>query len=335
MVTYALRRLSWTALVLAIVLTAVFTLLFGIGDPAVATLGANAKREQIEDFRRAYGLDQPLPQQFLSYVGIAKCARPSAPGWDPDPDKRGRCGLLQGNLGESFSHNEPVADVLISRFPRTLLLGVMAMGFELLFGLVIGIVAAVRRNSWIDTGFMTLAFLGISAPSFLTGLLFLRYVAFQAGWFPVGGYGTSFADHLYHAVLPALTLAIIGAATYARIMRSEMIDVLGSDYIRTAKAKGASPLRVVLRHGVRTALLPIVTLMGLQLALLVSGAVITETIFAWPGMGRLAIESITNLDLFTVMGVVLFASLAVQLGNLIADLAVAALDPRVRLEAGR
>jgi peptide/nickel transport system permease protein len=155
-------------------------------------------------------------------------------------------------------------------------------------------------------------------------------VAFLGGWFPVGGYGVTFWEHVEHALLPAFTLAIVGAATYARIMRSEMIDNLGSDHMRTAKAKGLHPLRVVLTHGVRNALLPVVTLAGLSMPLLVSGAVITETIYAWPGMGKLAIEAINNLDLFTIMGVVLFASLMVQLGNLLADLAVAALDPRVR-----
>jgi peptide/nickel transport system permease protein len=327
MTVFLARRLGFTAFVLVVVLTLVFNLLFGIGDPAVATLGPNAKREQIEDFRKRYGLDRPLLEQFTGYVGLTRCIRPASPAYD---EGRGHCGVLQGHLGESFSHNEPVGQVLLTRFPRTLLLGLIAIFFELVIGLTFGMIAAVRRHTWLDTGIMALAFLGISAPTFLTGLLFLYYVAFLLGWFPVGGYGVGFWDHVQHALLPAFTLAIIGAATYARIMRSEMIDNLGSDHIRTAKAKGLHPLRVVLAHGFRNALLPVVTLMGLTMPLLVSGAVITETIYAWPGMGKLAIEAINNLDLFTVMGVVLFASLMVQIGNLLADLAVAALDPRVR-----
>jgi peptide/nickel transport system permease protein len=237
-------------------------------------------------------------------------------------------------MGEAMQQNTSVSDVLMTRFPRTLILIALAMTFELSIGLVFGVIAAVRRNTWFDTGFMGLAFLGISAPTFLTGLLFLNWLAFRLGWFPIGGYGYTFAQHLYHAILPAFTLAIIGAATYARIMRSEMIDTLRSDYIRTAQAKGVHPLGVVVRHAVRNAMLPIVTMLGLQTVILVQGAVITETIYAWPGMGWLVVESVTNLDVYTVMGVVLLASLTVQLGNLLADIAVASLDPRVRLEAG-
>ncbi|MFW5875585.1 MAG: ABC transporter permease [Myxococcota bacterium] len=326
MIRFLLQRFGWSLLILLAVLTLVFNLLFGIGDPAVATFGPNARAEQLADFRAQHGLDQPVFKQFLSYTGLAPCVRRASPAYD---EGKGYCGLLQGHLGESLSHDEPVGDVLLTRFPRTLVLGLMAMGFELFIGLTVGVIASLRRHTLVDTGIMALAFLGISAPTFLTGLLFLRYVAFQAGWFPVGGYGVGFWSHLYHAVLPAFTLAIVGAATYARIMRSEMIDNLGSDYIRTARAKGVHPARVVMSHAFRNALLPIVTLMGLSMPILVSGAVITESIYAWPGIGRLAIEAITNLDLFTVMGVVLFASIMVQLGNLLADLSIAALDPRV------
>lgn len=330
MIRFTLRRIGWSVFVLAAVLTLVFHLLFGIGDPALATFGPNARKEQLEQFREQHGLDEPVLTQFLSYVGVVPCVRPSSPTYDGGD---GYCGLLQGNLGESLSHREPVSDILLTRFPRTLLLGIIAMFFELLIGLTLGVIAAVRRHTWVDTGIMSLAFLGISAPTFFSGLLLLRYVAFQAGWFPVGGYGVGFWEHVYHALLPAFTLAIIGSATYARIMRSEMIDTMGSDYIRTARAKGLHPLRVIMGHGFRTALLPIVTIVGLSMPLLVSGAVITEQIYAWPGMGRLAIEAINSLDLFMIMGVVLFASLMVQVGNLAADLAVAALDPRIRMGA--
>lgn len=308
MIGFILRRTAWAVLVLWIVMTGVFLLVHVVGDPAVATLGERARPEQIESFRRAHGLDQPLGQRYVTYVGE----------------------VLRGDLGRSFVDERPVTELILTRLPRTALLGAVAIFFELTFGLTIGIAAAVRKNSWFDTGVMALAFVGISAPTFVTGLLFLDHLAFRAGLFPVGGYGVGMLDHLYHALLPGLTLAIVGAATYARVMRGEMIEALRSDYVRTARAKGLGPLRVIVAHGARNALLPVVTLMGVSLRILVSGAIITEAIFAWPGMGKLAVESITGLDLPVVMGIVLIACAAVQVGNVLADIAVAALDPRIR-----
>ncbi len=328
MIAYLARRILWALFVVVAVVTFVFGLMFAVGDPAAATLGPNARAEQLSDFRHRYGMDLPLHEQYFSYVGVGPCVRRTSPSFE---EGRGHCGLLQGDFGESYGHNEPVIEVIGHRLPRTLLLSGMALFFELFFGLLVGIVAALRKQSWLDSGVMALAFLGISLPTFVTGPLLLDYVAFKAGLFPVGGYGVGAADHVYHALLPAFTLAVVGAATYARIMRSELIETMRSDFIRTARAKGVAPIKVVFAHGVRNALLPIVTLMGLSMAFLVSGAIITEYIFAWPGMGALAIESINNMDVFTVMGVVLIISLTVQAGNLLADVAVAALDPRVRL----
>jgi peptide/nickel transport system permease protein len=330
---FVLERLSWAAFVTFLVVSIVFVVMYGIGDACVAKLGPNADPDRVRECRESYGFDQPLWSQYASYLGITSCIRRSSDAWHEDPSERGRCGLLQGDLGESILHGDPVAQVVLRRLPRTLFMGSMAIGFEILIGVTIGILAAIRRNTWFDTGFMATAFLGISAPTFLTGLVFLYFFAFRLGWFPVGGYGVDFWDHVGHAVLPAITLAIIGAATYARIMRGEMIENLRADFVRTARAKGVTPARVVLVHAARNALLPIVTLMGLQLRLLVSGAIILETIFAWPGVGRLAFESIDNQDAYTVMGVVIVISIAVQLGNLLADVAVASLDPRVRLSS--
>jgi len=327
-IAFLVRRVAWALFVVAAVVTFVFALMFAFGDPAASTLGPNARAEQLQDFRARYGMDRPMLEQYLSYLGLGHCVRRTSPAYD---EGRGRCGLLQGDFGESYSHNEPVIEVIGHRLPRTILLSGLAMTFELLLGLFVGILAAVRKQTWLDTLAMATAFLGISLPTFVTGPIFLDFVAFKAGLFPVGGYGVDLVDHLYHALLPAFTLAIVGAATYARIMRSELIETMRADYIRTARAKGLSPARVLFAHGVRNALLPIVTLMGLSMAFLVSGAIITEYIFAWPGMGALAIEAINNMDVFTVMGVVLIISLAVQAGNLLADVAVAALDPRVRL----
>jgi peptide/nickel transport system permease protein len=308
MLQFFARRLGWALLVLWLVMSGVFLLVHVIGDPARAALGEKAGPEQLEAFRHNHGLDRPLGERYLGYLGD----------------------LATLQLGNSYQDEEPVLDLIGRRLPRTLLLGAMALTFELLIGLGIGIAAALRQNSWFDTAVMTLAILGISMPTFVTGLLFLSYFAFRLGWFPVGGYGVDLVDHLWHGVLPALTLAVVGAATYARVMRGEMVEALRSDYVRTARAKGLGGARVVLLHAGRNAFLPIVTMVGVSLRILVSGAIITEAVFGWPGMGRLAVEAISGLDLPVVMGIVFVACTTVQLGNVLADVTVAALDPRVR-----
>lgn len=290
--------------------SAMFYVANKVGDPAAAALGPNASPDARAAWRHARGYDRPLAERYGRFL------------W----------GIVTLDLGRSDADREPVFDVIMNRLPRTLLLSGMALSFEIGFGLLLGVLAALRRGTFLDTGFMGLAFLGISVPTFVSGPLFLLAFAFRLGWFPVGGYGVTFWDHVQHALLPAFTLAIIGAATYARVMRSEMIDTMQSDYIRTARAKGLHPFQVVTRHGVRNALLPIVTLIGLSFPLLFSGAIITEHIYNWPGMGRLALQSITLLDIPMIMGVVVFAAIFVQLGNLLADVAVALLDPRVRMD---
>lgn len=308
MLSFMLRRIAWAVLVLWIVMTGVFLLVHVIGDPARATLGEKAGVEQLAAFRHKHGLDRPLAGRYGQYL----------------------VDLATLDLGTSFQDEEPVLRLIGQRLPRTLLLGAMALTLELLFGLAVGVAAAIRRNTWFDTSAMALAIVGISMPTFVTGLWFMSYFAFRLGLFPVGGYGVTFVDHLRHGFLPALTLAAVGAPTYARVMRGEMIEALRSDYVRTARAKGLPELRVVLAHAGRNALLPVVTMVGVSLRILVSGAIITEAIYGWPGMGRLAVEAITGLDLPVVMGIVFIACAAVQLGNVLADLAVAALDPRVR-----
>jgi peptide/nickel transport system permease protein len=308
MLRFLWRRALSALLVLWLVMSGVFMLVHVVGDPARATLGEKAGPAQLAAFRHKHGLDRPLPERYARYLGD----------------------LVAFDLGTSFQNEEPVADMILHRLPRTALLGAMAIFFELLLGLGVGIFAAVRRNSWADTTTMALTLAGISLPTFVTGLWFLSYFAFRLGLFPVGGYGVGFWDHVVHGILPALTLAVTGAATYARVMRGEMIETLRADYVRTARAKGLSEFRVVILHAGKNALIPIMTLVGISLRVLVSGAIITEDIFGWPGMGRLAVESISGLDLPVVMGIVFVACVAVQVGNLLADLAVAALDPRVR-----
>jgi peptide/nickel transport system permease protein len=223
-----------------------------------------------------------------------------------------------------------VLDVLAIRLPRTLLLMSLATLFELALGLGIGLLAARRRGTLIDTVAMGASFLGVSTPSFFLGVLALQFLAFRLGLFPVGGYGVDGPDHLWHAILPALVLASLGAATYARLLRSEVLEVSAQDHVRTARAKGLSPTRILVAHVVRNALPPIVTMIGLSLPGLVAGAVVTETVFGWPGMGRLAMESIYSFDLPMLLGIVFVGAVTVQLGNLGAELVVARIDPRVR-----
>ena len=308
MIELIVKRVLQGIVVVFLALSTIFFVANFVGDPAVATLGANASREAKQAWREEHGTDDPILEQYGRYLA----------------------GLFTGDLGRSYRDSQPVTDVILTRLPRTLMLSGLALLFEILFGLTIGTIAALRRGTSVDTGVMGLAFLGISIPTFVSGPLALLVFAFLLGWFPIGGYGVDTVDHLYHALLPALVMAVIGAATYARVMRSEMIETMQKDFIRTARAKGLSEMQVVFGHGMRNAMLPIVTLMGLSLPLLVNGAIITESIFGWPGMGRLAIESITSLDSPMILGVVLFAAVTVQIGNLLADVAVGSLDPRVR-----
>jgi len=332
MTRFILQRALWGILVVMSVVTLVFFLIFVAGDPAVTILGPQARAEQIADFKAKKGLDRPVSEQFLSYLGVVPCVRKDSPQFEQDDGTRGFCGILQGDLGESYSHHESVANVIGHRLPRTLLLAAMAVLFELIIGLTAGIVAALRRNRWTDTSIMFATFVGISLPTYVTGPIALLVFSFLLGWFPFGGYGIDPLDHVYHALLPSLILAVAGAATYARVMRGELIETLRHDHVRTAKAKGMPASQVVIRHAIRNARLPVATLIGLSLPFLVGGAIITEKIFAWPGLGLLTIESIESLDAPVIMAVVLMFGVAVQIGNLLADIAVAALDPRIRLD---
>jgi peptide/nickel transport system permease protein len=304
------RRFVRSVLVVWVAISLVFVLTNLIGDPAIATLGPRAHASQIQEFREAHGLDRPFYVQYLSYLG----------------------GVVRGDLGESFRDGQPVLDVVVVRLPRTMLLGGMALGFELFIGLTIGLVAALRRGSTIDALAMSGSYLGVSTPSFLVGLVVLELFAFRLGWLPAGGYGVTMGEHVEHALLPSLTLAVVGAATYARMLRSELIETLRADYVRTARSKGLSRGRVVVVHALRNAILPIVTLLGMSMPLLVAGAIVTETVFGWPGIGRLAVEAITSLDVPLLLGIVLFGAVAVQLGNFLADVAVSRIDRRVKSE---
>ncbi len=308
MTRWMLRRLGWTVFVLWIVATLTYFGTLRVGDPVAVIAGPHASARDRAYIRRYYHLDRPVYVQYGYYLR----------------------GLCHGDLGKSFRYRRPVQALLMERLPRTLLLGVMALCFEFVIGIGVGTLAAVRRGTWLEPTILGATFLGISTPTFLSGKLALVVFAYQLGWFPIGGYGEGFVDHVRHAVLPAMVLGFLGTAYEARLVRNELVDVLSMDFIRTARAKGLGDVSVVLRHALRNALLPVVTSLGLSIGGLFGGAIVTEAIFAWPGMGRLAYESISGFDVPVIMGTVLFASLGILLGNLIADLGYAVLDPRIR-----
>jgi peptide/nickel transport system permease protein len=258
----------------------------------------------VASIRHQLGLDRPLPVQYATYLGK----------------------LAQGDLGRSYVQKAEVSALVVSRLPATLLLMAGAIFFELLIGLPAGIYAATRRGRFADRAIMTLSFAGVSTPQFVVGLLMLYVFAYLLGWFPLSGFGS-----LQHLILPALTLGIAGGGWYSRMIRSSMIEVLRHDYIRTARAKGLSEGGVILVHGLRNAILPVVAMIGLDIGIFMSGVVVVESVFGWPGIGQLAWQAIQRLDIPIIMAVTLVAAVAIVLGNLLADLLAPLIDPRIRL----
>ncbi|RYB01561.1 ABC transporter permease [Lichenibacterium ramalinae] len=299
-----LKRLAGAALILLGVAAVTFLLLYGLpADPAAMIAGRSATAASIAAVRHQLGLDLPLPEQFWRYLA----------------------GLAHGDLGRSYIQRTAVGTLIAARLPATLVLMVCGIGVEVALGLTLGVLAAVRRDRALDRAVMTLSFVGVSAPQFIVALLLLYVFAAQLGWLPMSGYGTP-----AHAVLPALTLGLLGAGWYARMVRSAMVDVLDRDYVRTARAKGLSAGRVVLRHALPNALLPIVAMIGIDVGQFMGGVVVVEAVYGWPGIGQLAFQAIQQVDVPIIMGVTLVSALAVVLGNLLADLAAPLLDPRIR-----
>ena len=298
------RRLVQAAAILFGVALVTFLLLHYLpADPAALIAGRSANAQMIANVRHQLGLDLPLPLQFWRYLS----------------------GLLQGNLGRSYIQRSDVAALVVSRLPATLVLMVCGILVEVVLGLMFGILAALKRNGFVDRIVMTLAFVGVSSPQFVVALLLLYVFAATLGWFPMSGYGTP-----AHVVLPALTLGLLGAGWYARMVRSAMIDVLNQDYVRTARAKGLTPARVILRHALPNALLPIVAMIGIDIGQFMGGVVVVEAVYGWPGIGQLAWQAIQQVDVPIIMGVTLVSSLAIVLGNLMADVVAPVLDPRIR-----
>ena len=306
MLGYVLRRLIQSALILLGVAFITFFLLFVLpADPVRQIAGRSATPETVENIRQQLGLDQPFLVQFGRYLG----------------------GLVQGDLGRSYLQKSEVSVLIASRLPATLLLMVAAIFCELLIGLSMGILAALRRDRFTDQALMMTSFVTVSAPQFVVSLLMLYVFAVKLGWFPIGGYGT-FA----HLVLPAITLGILGSGWYGRMMRSSMIDVMRTDYIRTARAKGLSRTRVVLGHALPNAILPIVAMIGIDIGVFMGGIVVVESVFGWPGIGQLAWQAIQRIDIPIIMGVTLISAVAIVLGNLLADLIAPFIDPRIKLK---
>jgi peptide/nickel transport system permease protein len=235
------------------------------------------------------------------------------------------------DLGKSFQYRQPVAALIATRLPRTIALAVAGMGMQLVFGLGAGIAAAARRGSWLDRWLVGTSTLGISAPTFLIGLLLQYVLAYQLRLVPLDGFGTSFGEHARCLVLPATTLGFYGAAYYTRLLRDEMSVLLRQDWIRTARAKGLGGSAVLVRHGLRNALLPIATTVALDFGSLMGGAIVTETMFRWPGLGELSVRATLNRDGPVVIACVVVASIAMVGSNVVVDLLSSRLDPRIRL----
>jgi peptide/nickel transport system permease protein len=310
--TYLLRRLLALVPVMLVVVTIVFFLIHLIpGDPVAVILGPEANAEQIEDARRALGLDRPLPEQLVRFY-----AR-----------------LLRGDLGRSYYLERPVTTALLERAEPTLVLMASALVVAVLIGVPSGIVAGAYPGSGWDRVLMTAALLGVCVPGFWLSLNFIYLFAVRLGWLPVAGYASVFSDPVAafrHMLLPAVSLGFSQSALIARIARSCMIEVLRQDYIRTARAKGLGERSVVYLHAFRNALVPVVTVIGITMAILIGGAVVTEIVFNIPGLGRLIISAILRRDYPVVQGVVLVTAAAYMLINLVVDMVYAFIDPRIR-----
>jgi peptide/nickel transport system permease protein len=305
MLRFLARRVFQSLAILLGVTVITFMLSFLIpADPVRMIAGRSATPDTVERIRHELGLDRPIPVQYARYLG----------------------NLVQGDMGRSYVQKSEVTELIASRLPATLQLMVGAIFFELLLGMPAGIFAAARRGRTADKAVMVLSFVGVSAPQFVVGLILLYVFAYSLALFPLSGYGT-----LWHLVLPALTLGFTGGGWYSRMTRSSMVEVLRQDYIRTARAKGASEGRVVLVHGLRNAILPIIAMIGLDVGIFMQGAVVVEAVYGWPGIGQLAWQAIQRVDIPIIMGVTLVAAVAIVLGNLLADIATSLFDPRVRL----
>lgn len=309
---YILQRLAGMLAVMFTVVTIVFIIVrIAPGDPAAVMLGPDASAQDISQLRARLGIDQPLPIQYALFLGQ----------------------LIRGDLGESIFLNRPVLSALADRAEPTFFLTLFAIAIASVIAIPIGILSAYRRGSLFDQATTTVAMLAASIPSFWLGLLLIQYFAVRFGVFPVSGYGgpgASLATRLYHLVLPAFALGIVSSALILRFTRASMLDVLNDDYVRTARSKGMGEFRVVMKHAFKNALIPVLTVIGLTAALLVSGAVVTETVFGLPGIGSLVVSAVLRRDYPVIQGALLIIAALYVLINFVIDMLYLVIDPRVK-----
>lgn len=312
MLGYVVQRLISAIPVLAIVAVLVFLMLrLTPGDPAAVIAGDNASSEQIAQVRHQLGLDQPLPAQFAIWIG----------------------NLARGDLGESFFFKKSIGELILGRVEPTLSLAAATMLIAVCLAIPLGVVAAYRHGSWLDRIVMGVSVLGFSVPVFVIGYLMIYVFSITLGWFPVQGYqplSAGLSGYLHRLVLPALTLSVVYIALIARMTRASVLEVLNEDYIRTARAKGQVERKILFRHALKNAAVPIVTVVGIGIALLIGGVVVTESVFAIPGLGRLTVDAVLARDYPTIQALILLFSGVYVLINLLIDLTYGLFDPRIR-----
>lgn len=303
MAWFIIKRIAYSLLILLGVTFITYLLLYMIpADPARQIAGRSATAEVVANIRHQLGLDLPFYEQYFRYL----------------------VNLVQGDFGRSYVQRTEVATLIEARLGPTLQLMAAGIGFELLIGVTLGIIAALKRNSVLDQLLMAFSFIGVSSPHFIAAMLALYFFAVQLEWFPLGGYG-----EVKHLMLPAITLGVLGSGWYSRMVRSSMIEVLHQDFIRTARAKGLTRLRVLLRHVLPNAIIPVIPMIGIDIGIFMSGLVVVEAVFGWPGLGQLAWQAIQQVDIPVIVGVTTLSAVAIILGNLVADLAVLFVDPRI------
>lgn len=299
---FLLGRLGQAVIVLLAVAFIAFLLLHLSGDPAVLLLPPDATRAEVIAFRQEMGFDRPFLEQYVQFMQR----------------------LLVGDLGYSWRYQQPVLPLVIERIPATLYLAVTALAISLVIAIPIGVISAVKRDTAIDSAAMVLALLGQSIPGFWIGIMLIFLFSVQLGWLPTSGWNS--ADSI---ILPAVTLGLALVGRNARLIRSSMLEVLGEDYVKAARAKGLSEWRVINRHALKNALLPVITVIGLELGILLGGTVVVETVFAWPGIGMLSVQAVTGRDYPIVQAVILLSAVLFTLTNLAVDLLYTRVDPRI------
>ena len=306
MFKYLLKRLLTMLVTLFGVSILVFLMVHFIpGDPILTILGEFATEESIRNLEKSLGLDQPLYIQYFNFI----------------------IGAIQGNLGTSYLTGIPVLEEIVNRFPITFQLSVFSLLIGSIVGIIMGTIAAVKQNTFFDRLAMVISLVGISAPGFWIALFLIYIFSFQLGLFPISGY-----EGLYSLILPSLTLGLGAAGNIARMTRSSMLEVIKQDYMRTAEAKGAGVFQIIFGHGLQNAFIPVITVIGLQFGGLLAGAVVTETVFALPGIGSLAVDAIATRDMPTIQGLVLFMAFMFILVNLLVDVIYSFVDPRIKYE---